>query len=143
MDARSENDASLVMRLDWRGVSLLFTGDIGWRAEQEIVARGPPAPALVLKVAHHGSRFGSSEPFLAATRPTLAVISAGARNPFQHPRPETLARLQAAGARVLPDGSRWRGDRGVGRRQRLGHALGIAHDGADRAGRGGAADVRE
>jgi competence protein ComEC len=101
IDARSENDASIVLRVDWRGVSLLFTGDISWRAEQEIVARGPPGPVAILKVAHHGSRFGSSEPFLAAVRPALAVISVGARNPFQHPRPETLGRLEAAGARVF------------------------------------------
>jgi beta-lactamase superfamily II metal-dependent hydrolase len=54
----------------------------------------------MLKVGHHGSRFSSSGPFLDAARPALAIISAGARNPFRHPAPETLARLEAAGARV-------------------------------------------
>src|SRR4029453_12786000 len=70
------------------------------QAEQEIVARGPPHRVLLLKVAHHGSPFGSSEAVLAAARPRLAVISVGARTPFQHPRPETLGRLEAAGARI-------------------------------------------
>ncbi len=56
--------------------------------------------ALALKVAHHGSRFSSTAPFLERARPRLAVISVGARNPFRHPSAEALARLEAAGARV-------------------------------------------
>jgi competence protein ComEC len=55
---------------------------------------------LVLKVGHHGSRFSSTGEFLAATRPAVAVISVGARNPFHHPTPDALARLEAAGARI-------------------------------------------
>jgi competence protein ComEC len=51
-------------------------------------------------VAHHGSRSSTGAPFLAAARPRVAVISVGARNPFRHPSPEALARLEAAGARV-------------------------------------------
>jgi competence protein ComEC len=51
-------------------------------------------------VGHHGSRFSSSAPFLDAARPAFAIVSAGARNPFRHPAPETLARLEAADTRV-------------------------------------------
>ena len=87
-------------RLDWRGVSLLLTGDLGWDGEERLRGQAGPLRVTVLKVGHHGSRFSSSAPFLEAARPALAIISVGARNPFRHPAPEALARLEAAGARV-------------------------------------------
>jgi competence protein ComEC len=95
-----ENDDSLVLRLDWRGVSVLLTGDLGARGEEALLRRGPPLRALVVKVAHHGSRGSSGAAFLDAARPAVAVISAGPGNPFGHPAAETLGRLAAAGARV-------------------------------------------
>jgi beta-lactamase superfamily II metal-dependent hydrolase len=52
-------------------------------------------------VAHHGSRGSSSTPFLAAVRPTVAVISVGANNPFGLPSPESESRLQQQGAHLL------------------------------------------
>jgi competence protein ComEC len=94
------NDDSLVLRLDWRGVSLLFTGDLGWRGEARMVERGEPVRALVLKVAHHGSRSSSSAAFLEEARPFLAIVSVGDRNPFGHPTLEALDRIDAVGARV-------------------------------------------
>jgi competence protein ComEC len=94
------NENSLVLRLQWRDVSILFAGDLGAPGEQRLLARGEPGPISVLKVGHHGSRFSSSAPFLAAARPQVAVIPVGARNPFGHPTPETLGRLARAGARV-------------------------------------------
>jgi competence protein ComEC len=97
---QAANDHSLVLRLDWRGISVLLAGDLGPRGEALLLERAGPARALVLKVAHHGSRFSSTAPFLERVRPRLAVISAGARNPFRHPSAEALARLEAAGARV-------------------------------------------
>src|SRR6266540_3324942 len=96
----SPNDDSLVLRLDWRTVSVLLTGDLGWQGEARVLARGGPVRVLALRVAHHGSRFSSSAPFLESARPAFAIISAGARNPFRHPTPEALARLEAAGARI-------------------------------------------
>jgi len=96
----SPNDESLVFRLDWRRVSLLFTGDLGWEGEQRLRDVGAPLRALVLKVAHHGSRRSSSAPFIESVRPAFAVVSAGGRNPFRHPTPEVLGRLGAAGATV-------------------------------------------
>jgi competence protein ComEC len=94
------NDESLVLRLDWRGVSLLLTGDLGWEGEERMRDQAGPLRVTMLKVAHHGSRFSSSAPFLDAARPAFAIVSAGARNPFRHPAPEALGRLEAAGARV-------------------------------------------
>ncbi|MGH7412996.1 MAG: DNA internalization-related competence protein ComEC/Rec2 [Candidatus Rokuibacteriota bacterium] len=98
--AQGTNDQSLVLRLDWRGVSLLLAGDLGPRGEALLLERGGPVQALALKVAHHGSRFSSTSPFLQRVRPRLAVISVGARNPFRHPSAEALGRLATAGARV-------------------------------------------
>src|SRR5258706_237182 len=77
-----------------------LAGDLGPRGEALVLERAGPVRAFALKVAHHGSRFSSTAPFLEQARPQLAVISVGARNPFRHPSPEVLARLEAAGARV-------------------------------------------
>jgi competence protein ComEC len=54
----------------------------------------------VLKVAHHGSRTSSTPEFLAATRPAIAAISVGSRNPYGHPHPSVLERIVRTGARV-------------------------------------------
>jgi len=94
------NDDSVALRLDWRGVSVLLTGDLGGIGEARVLERGEPVRAVALKVAHHGSRFSSSRPFLDAARPRLAIVSVGSRNPFRHPTPEALARLTAVGARI-------------------------------------------
>src|SRR4029077_7153386 len=118
-------DESLVLRLDWRGVSLLLPGDLGARGEALLLERGGPLRTLALKVAHpgrrsaaagapppavarkvapHGSRSSSGAPFLEAARPRIAVISVGARNPFRHPSPEAVTRLAAGGARPYHPG---------------------------------------
>jgi len=95
-----ENEESLVLRLDWRGFSLLLTGDLGRPGEERILASRAPVRVLALKVGHHGSRFSSTEEFLSAARAAVAVISVGARNAFRHPTPEALGRLEAAGTRI-------------------------------------------
>jgi competence protein ComEC len=66
---------------------------------------GNPAAALgpdtLLKVGHHGSRTSTTPEFLSLVAPQDAVISVGAQNTFGHPRPEIIARLAAAHARVF------------------------------------------
>jgi beta-lactamase superfamily II metal-dependent hydrolase len=57
-------------------------------------------PDTLLKVGHHGSRTSTTPEFLALTAPQDAVISVGANNTFGHPRPEIIARLAAAHARL-------------------------------------------
>ncbi len=58
------------------------------------------APCDVLKVGHHGTEFNAQE-FLDAVARTISIISSGKNNPYQHPSPELLERLEASGARVL------------------------------------------
>lgn len=90
----NDNDASLVLKLEWRGVSFLLTGDMEATAETALVASGEDARATVLKIAHHGSQSSTSPLFLEAVRPELAVVSVGANNSFGHPSPVVLDRLR-------------------------------------------------
>jgi len=83
----------VVLRLTWDKVSFLFTADIREEAEFELIGQRANLKSTVLKVAHHGSKTSSSQQFLAAVDPEVAVISAGADNPFGHPSPEVVERL--------------------------------------------------
>jgi competence protein ComEC len=98
--AGRDNDDAVVLRLDYGAASILLASDAGAATERALLARGAPLGAVVLKVAHHGSRHSSTAAFLDAVRPAVAVISVGARNPYGHPDPEALGRLRRAGARV-------------------------------------------
>jgi competence protein ComEC len=91
------NDASLVVRVEAGGRRLLFPGDLERAGELGLVAsqRGE-LRAAVLKLAHHGSRTSSTEAFLAAASPALAVASAPRHGRFGMPHAEALARVAAA-----------------------------------------------
>src|SRR5204862_2356881 len=57
--------------------------------------------ADVLKIGHHGSKNSTTPEFLAAVQPRVGIISAGEDNPYGHPSPELLERLENAGIRIL------------------------------------------
>jgi competence protein ComEC len=97
---RVRNDDSVVLEVIYGDVALLLTGDIGADVERQIVPRLVPAKTRILKVAHHGSRTSTSQALLDAWRPDIALISCGRGNPFGHPAPEVIARLERAGARI-------------------------------------------
>ncbi|MCC7176575.1 MAG: ComEC/Rec2 family competence protein [Bryobacterales bacterium] len=92
---------SLVLRLRHGRRSFLLTGDMDPRIEQDLAERGRFAECDVLKVPHHGSRYSTREPMLSQAHPAFALISVGYANPYNHPHPETLARLEQWGARPL------------------------------------------
>jgi competence protein ComEC len=94
------NDSARVLRIDFGLASVLLASDVEAAGEQALLASGAPLAATVLKVPHHGSRTSSSPALLTAVRPSLAVVSVGARNPYGHPDPTVLARLAAAGATI-------------------------------------------
>ena len=101
---RVRNDDSLVLELRYGGVSILLPGDVGAGVEGSISAALEPAALRVVKAPHHGSRTSSSAAFVAASRPVLAVMSAGRDHAFGHPHAEVAARYEAAGAVVLATG---------------------------------------
>jgi competence protein ComEC len=95
------NDNSLVLRIDYRGRSLLLMGDAEAHEEAALLASGVLLRADVLKVGHHGSRTSSSAALLAAVQPRVAIISAGVANRFGHPHAEVVERLEHATPHVL------------------------------------------
>jgi competence protein ComEC len=100
--ARGENDNSLVVAVGWRGRSLLFAGDLEADGEAALIARaGPSLAADVVKVPHHGSKTSSTAELVAATHPSVAVISVGERNRWGFPNAGVMARWRGAGTRVL------------------------------------------
>jgi competence protein ComEC len=94
------NDSSIVLRLSFGKVKILLAGDADKNAETEILNNCPDIEADVLKVAHHGSSKATSDEWIAAVNPKVAIISVGYKNPFGHPSAATVGRLQDAGAKV-------------------------------------------
>jgi competence protein ComEC len=95
------NDNSLVLRIEYRGRSMLLMGDAETHEEAALLADGAALRADVLKVGHHGSRTSSSAALLSAAKPSVAIISAGAANRFGHPHAEVLERLRGVAPHVL------------------------------------------
>ncbi len=91
-----ENARSLVVRVRWQGRAVLVLGDLPKRLEDGL----PPLPADVLVASHHGAENGTGERVLEQTRPRVVLVGVG-KNPFGHPSPKTLRRIQAAGARAF------------------------------------------
>ena len=104
-DHLSNNNDSIVLRLQFGERSILLTGDIEKAAEGSLVASQQPLSVDVVKVPHHGSKTSSTEAFVLATKPTLAIVSVGRNSMFGHPHKEVVERWQASGATVLTTGT--------------------------------------
>ena len=100
----SGNDDSVVLRLVYGSVAMLFAGDIERAAEESLVASGVDLRANVLKVPHHGSRTSSTEAFVNAVNPRYAVISVGERSRFGHPHAAVVERYRVRNIRLLQTG---------------------------------------
>ena len=94
------NNVSIVLLGEVAGRRFLLAGDVEQGVDPELLAEGLP-PVDLLKVAHHGSKTASTDAFLTAVQPRITVVSAGIGNPYGHPAPSTIARLEATGARVF------------------------------------------
>ncbi len=93
--ATEHDDNSVVARLSYGDVSFLFAADIYSPGEEFLLDSEVDVRATVLKIAHQGSRYSSSQEFLEAVSPRVAIISAGEGNRFGHPHLETLERLES------------------------------------------------
>jgi competence protein ComEC len=81
--------------------SVLFTGDLSQRGEKQILSNAYDVRSDALKMGHHGSRTSSSEEFIQAVSPDVAVISSGRENRYGHPHEEVLARFLEFGIDIL------------------------------------------
>lgn len=93
------NAGSIVARLKKEDISFLLTGDINKKQEAEFTSK--EVESNVLKVAHHGSKNSSSQEFLNAVAPEIAVISTGKNNFYGHPHKEVLERIEMLGAKIM------------------------------------------
>ena len=89
-----KNDDSLVLKLSYGEVDILFTGDIESQAETRLIKSQQDLRSEVLKVPHHGSRSSSSARFLDRVQPRYAIFSLGKDNRYQLPHAEVVARYQ-------------------------------------------------
>jgi len=92
---KDKNNGSIVLLLDVQDVRFLYTGDIDSSVEQALIAKGLTEDIDILKVAHHGSKKGTSSYFLRSFDPEIAVVSSGKGNAYNHPNDELIDRLEA------------------------------------------------
>jgi competence protein ComEC len=92
------NNDSLVLSVRTPTMTLLMTGDVETEGEQDLLRQPGALHADVLKVPHHGS--DRQDPrFVAEVQATVALTSVGTGNPYGHPGPQTMQRLQDNGVR--------------------------------------------
>lgn len=103
-DKSNSNQYSVVIKLTMGENSFLFTGDLPAGQELPLMDSQVDIKSDILKVAHHGSKYSTSDEFLGAVRPAEAVISAGKNNTYGHPAEEVLERLRKRGIKI------WRTD---------------------------------
>ncbi|MDP2370350.1 DNA internalization-related competence protein ComEC/Rec2 [Rhodoferax sp.] len=101
MPGAKPNALSCVLRIGNGRQTALLVGDIEAQQEAALVQRGAALKADVLLVPHHGSKTSSSEGFLDAVSPRIALVQSGYRNRFGHPAPVVMARYAARQVRVV------------------------------------------
>ena len=94
------NANSIVMRLDYGDFSMLLPGDAEEQTEHRMLTKDLNLKVKILKVAHHGSKYATSQDFLARVKPEVAIISCGEWNRYGHPSQVVLDRLRAASVKL-------------------------------------------
>lgn len=94
--ASDKNDYCTVLSVKNKTSKILLTGDISKEIEEKI-KDDIEENYTVLKVAHHGSNYSSSEKFLKKVNPKYSIISVGKNNSYRHPGNETMERLRKQG----------------------------------------------
>jgi len=94
------NANSVVIQLDYGDFSMLLTGDGEEQTEHRMLAKDLKLKAKILKIAHHGSKYATSQDFVNRVRPEVAIISCGEWNRYGHPFQAVLDRLRAVNAKL-------------------------------------------
>lgn len=95
------NNSSIAIKIIYRDVEILLTGDMEKSAEMGLVNADINLRADILKAGHHGSKTSSTPEFLNKARPEIVVIQSGKNNSYGHPHKETLANIKSAGAKKI------------------------------------------
>ena len=98
--AGESNELGLAVLADGGSFRALVTGDMGAAGEERLLKLAGLSQVELLVAGHHGSDTSTSQALLDAICPQLALISVGEGNTYGHPSPETVAKLETAGARV-------------------------------------------
>ncbi|MEG2344748.1 MAG: DNA internalization-related competence protein ComEC/Rec2 [Anaerovoracaceae bacterium] len=91
-----ENSSSLIIKVIYKGKSVMMTADIDTEGEMQIINEYKGSNKLktdFLKVPHHGSKYSSSDEFIKATSPDVAIFQVG-KNNFGHPVPSIIEKYQ-------------------------------------------------
>lgn len=94
------NNNSIAIRLQYGEVSFLFTGDGEEEAESEMLSSGANLKATILQMGHHGSKTSTTDSFLKAVQPDVAIYSASDDNQYGHPHIEAINRVEKSAALV-------------------------------------------
>ena len=104
VEENPKNNNAIVCKIEWQDSSILFTGDIEKEAEMKILkmyeSNIEVLKSSILKVAHHGSKTSSTEEFIRAVDPKVALIGVGKNNKFGHPNSGILERLEGIGCKI-------------------------------------------
>lgn len=92
------NANSIAMRLDYGDFSMLLSGDAEEQSEHRMLTKDLNLRVTAIKVAHHGSKYATSQPFVDRVTPRVAIISCGEWNRYGHPSQVVLDRLKSIGA---------------------------------------------
>jgi competence protein ComEC len=99
-DFIGDNNRSAVFTFSIKDTNFLLTADIDASVEKKIVSEHN-IQIDVLKVSHHGSRFGTSQLLLDSIKPRIAIVSSGINNIYNHPHPSVIERLEANNVKIL------------------------------------------
>jgi len=95
------NDTAMIEFIRTNEFRALFTSDAGSNIEDYLIKNGANLAADILKIGHHGSKYSSSEGFLQAVNPKVAVIEVGATNTYGHPTADVLSRIASVAAKIF------------------------------------------
>lgn len=95
-NASFENSNSVILLIEYGDIEFLFTADTTYTTEAWLVEEYD-LDIDIMNAPHHGSRYGSTVPFITATSPELVVHSANTDNKYGHPHPDTVSRYDSVG----------------------------------------------
>jgi len=101
MSSVATNENALVLKLNSKNFNALFTADIGEKTETDLIKKyGGYLRSDILKVGHHGSKFSSTQNFLALVAPKISIFEVG-KNSYGHPNPGVVERLANLGSQIF------------------------------------------